>query len=91
MKDVWEMFRVVLDERKKREIDPTERLLRECIAEAAKDKGTDKYTEQRLRELVEFFDTTNAWYAQVRQWPASALTKFVKASNKIRKLLGIGG
>src|SRR5216684_7918026 len=23
MKDVWEMFRVVLDERKKREIDPT--------------------------------------------------------------------
>ena len=32
LKDVWEMFRVVLDERKKREIDPTMNLLRECIA-----------------------------------------------------------
>src|SRR5712672_2495983 len=37
MKDVWEMFRVVLDERKKREIDPTVAMLRECIAEAEKD------------------------------------------------------
>src|SRR5881227_1751733 len=34
MKDVWEMFRAVLDERKKREIDPTIVLLRECVAEA---------------------------------------------------------
>ena len=45
MKDVWEMFRVVLDERKKRECDPTMRLLRDCIAEAEKDKATDEYTE----------------------------------------------
>jgi len=91
MKDVWEMFRVVLDERKKREIDPTIRMLRECIAEAGKDKETDKFTEQRLRELHDFFDTTTAWYLQVRQWPASAVEKFVKAGDKIRKLLGIGG
>src|SRR5436853_2001438 len=39
MKDPWEMFRVVLDERKKREIDPTMRMLREYIAEAEKDKA----------------------------------------------------
>ena len=91
MKDVWEMFRVVLDERKKREIDPTERLLRECIAESEKDKETDEYTEKKLRELAEFFDTTTAWYGQIRQWPTGALTKFVKAGDKIRKLLGIGG
>src|SRR5712671_1772802 len=60
MKDVWEMFRVVLDERKKREIDPTIAMLRECIAEAEKD-GTDKQTEQRLRDLRAFFETTIAW------------------------------
>src|ERR1700751_4449876 len=45
MKDVWEMFRVVLDERKRREIDPTIRVLRECIAEAEQGGGTDKYSE----------------------------------------------
>src|SRR6266536_1518899 len=62
MKDVWEMFRVVLDERKKREIDPTLAMLRSCVAEAEKDKQTDEYTEQKLRELAEFFETSTAWY-----------------------------
>ena len=90
MKDVWEMFRVVLDERKKREIDPTVALLRDCVAEAHKDKETDEYTEQKLKELADFFDVTTAWYGQIRQWPTGALTKFVKAGDKIRKLLGIG-
>ena len=91
MKEVWEMFRVVLDERKKREIDPTVAMLRECVAEAHKDKETDEYTEQKLRELADFFDITTAWYAQIRLWPTGALTRFVKAADKIKKLLGIGG
>jgi DNA-binding transcriptional regulator GbsR (MarR family) len=91
MKDVWEMFRVVMDERKKREFDPTGHLIGECIAEAEKDQATDKYTTQKLREMAEFFDTTSAWYGQVRRWPTAALTKFINAGDKMRKLLGIGG
>jgi DNA-binding transcriptional regulator GbsR (MarR family) len=91
MKDVWEMFRVVLDERKKREIDPTLLLLRQCVAEAEKDKETDEYTEGKLRELADFFEVTGAWYGQIRLWPTTALTKFVKLGDKVRKLLGLGG
>ena len=91
VKDVWEAFRLVLDERKRREVDPTQRLLHECIAEAAKNPATDPDTEQKLRELAEFFDTTTAWYDQIRQWPTGALTKFVKAGDKVRKFLGLGG
>src|ERR1043166_9821132 len=34
MKEVWEMFRVVLDERKRREIDPTMAMLGESFREA---------------------------------------------------------
>src|SRR5262245_47238028 len=78
MKDPWEMFRVVLDERKRREIDPTLALLRECITEAEKDKETDDYTEARLRALLDFFETTTAWYLQVRHWPNQAVMKFVR-------------
>ena len=90
MKDVWEMFRVVLDERKKREIDPTLSMLQNCIAEGEKDGMTDKYTQERLRELLGFFETTTAWYGQIRQWPMSAVAKFVRMGDKARKLLGIG-
>ena len=89
MKEVWEMFRVVLDERKRREIDPTLAMLRDCIVEAEKDDGTDEYTEQRLRDLATFFETTTTWYGQIRLWPATALTRFVKLGDKVRKLLGL--
>src|SRR5438874_13556737 len=87
MKDVWEMFRVVLDERKRREIDPTVNILRACIAEAEREKSADGYTQERLRELADFFETTTAWYAQVRSWPVNALPRFVKLGEKIRKLV----
>jgi len=91
LKDVWEMFRVVLDERKKREIDPTLRMLRECIVEAGKDGATGDYSEERLRDLAGFFEATTAWYDQIREWPAAALVKFVKLGDKARKLLGLAG
>ena len=89
MKDVWEMFRVVLDERKKRECDPTMRLLHDCIVEAEKDKATDDYTEERLRELYKFFESTTAWYEQVRRWPTPTIVKFVKRGDKVLKALGL--
>lgn len=91
LKDVWEMFRVVLDERKKREIDPTITILRECVTEAEKDDATDAYTETKLRELAEFFELTGGWYGQIRNWPTPVLAKFVKAGDKVRKALGLGG
>jgi DNA-binding transcriptional regulator GbsR (MarR family) len=89
MKDVWEMFRVVMDERKKREFDPTMRMLVECIAEGG--SAADDYTLERLRDLHKFFETTSAWYTQVRRWPTAAMLKFVKLGDKTLKLLRIGG
>lgn len=91
MKDVWEMFRVVLNERKRREIDPTMQMLNECIAESEQAKPTDAHTLQRLRDLREFFETTSAWYVQIRQWPTSAIVKFVKLGDKVLRVLKFGG
>src|SRR5262245_43242197 len=48
MKDVWEMFREVLSERKKREIDPTLEVLRVCLSEPGKGGKNDAYTQERL-------------------------------------------
>jgi DNA-binding transcriptional regulator GbsR (MarR family) len=91
VKEVWELFRIVLNERKRREIDPTTQMLNECIAEAEKDKATDPYTRDRMRDLRDFFETTSAWYAQVSKWPTSTTVKFLKLGDKVVRLLGLGG
>jgi DNA-binding transcriptional regulator GbsR (MarR family) len=88
MKDVWEMFRVVLDERKKREIDPTLEVLRACVEETEKSGVRDEYTRERLAAMREFFETMSAWYEQIDQLPMPAVIKFVKLGEKVRKLFG---
>jgi DNA-binding transcriptional regulator GbsR (MarR family) len=87
MKDVWEMFRVVLDERRRREVDPTLTILRECIAEAEEDGQADKYTRERLNELQDLFETATIWHARLRQWPTASLVKLMKVGDKLLKML----
>ena len=85
--DVWEMFQIVLDERKRREIDPTMKLLRECLAEAEHDKAAGAQVRQRLQAMLGFFETMSAWYAQIRRLPQGAVIKFVKLGGKVGRLL----
>lgn len=91
MKDPWEMFRIVLDERKRREIDPTLGMLREAVAEMKAKGDKDTVTAARLEALSEFFETTTSWYAVARQWPTATLVRFFKLGDKVLKLLPGGG
>ena len=90
MKDVWEMFRVILDERKKRETDPTLHLVRACVAEAKKGAG-DAYERERLGDMLSFLEDMTRWYEQTRSMPLPVVKKFVKLGDKVARLLGLGG
>jgi len=90
MKDVWEMFRIVIDERKKRETDPTLAMLRESVTEAKKPGQADAYTRQRLEDMLEFFELMTHWCEQTRRLPTAAVVRLVKMGDKVVKLLGIG-
>jgi DNA-binding transcriptional regulator GbsR (MarR family) len=88
-KDVWEMFRVIADERKRREIDPTRELLKSCLEAPAKE--LDAHSRERLESLSEFFETTSSWYGQARSWSPSVLQRFLKLGDRALKVLGLGG
>lgn len=79
--DVWEMFRIVMDERKKREIDPTLVLLRECMKLRA-----EPHEKKRIKAMLSFFDTMSSWYHQVRGMPLAAAKNFARMGSKVRGL-----
>ena len=89
MADVWEMFQMVMDERKRREIDPTMRLLRECLVELEQDGAAPDHLKDRLEAMLSFFETMSSWYSQIRLLPQGAVVKFVKMGSKVGKLLGV--
>lgn len=87
LRDVWEMFQIVLDERKRREIDPTVALLRQCLADEPRGRD-DREAQGRLRELLGFFETMSRWYEQVRRLPTGAVMRFVRMGDKLGRWLG---
>ncbi len=90
MKDVWEMFRVIVEQRKRREVDPTAQLLRRCLEELNNDGSQDAYTRERLEDMAEFFDGATAAYEEISQLSPQALRGLLKVRGKIRKLLRLG-
>ena len=89
LSDVWEMFHVIIEERKRREVEPTLAVLRRCTADSKEPAQVDPYARERLLELLAFFEMTTSWYDQVRQMPRSTLTKFVKMGRKVATLLKV--
>jgi DNA-binding transcriptional regulator GbsR (MarR family) len=89
MKDVWEMFRVILDERKKRETDPTLHLLRELNAEAKKSEANEPHVRERLADMLGFFELMTDWYEKTRKMSTPAVIRFCKLGDQVAKMLGV--
>jgi DNA-binding transcriptional regulator GbsR (MarR family) len=89
LKDVWEMFQTIVEERKAREIDPTLSTLRECLKEVVDSETETPLLQERLSGLLDFFETLNACYKEASRLPASSLAKYIKVSNKVHELLDV--
>ena len=88
LKDVWQTFEILLDERKRREVDPTIKVLRETAAMLAEEKtGSDSYTKERLGDLLAFMESVDAWYGEVRRMPRAARVKLVSWGAKLSQWL----
>jgi len=85
--DVWQMFQIILDGRKRREVDPTLAVLRECVSESRESPEVAPDARERLLELLGFFEMTTSWFDQVRRMPRSTLRRFVKMGDKVGRLL----
>jgi DNA-binding transcriptional regulator GbsR (MarR family) len=82
------MFRIIVDERKKREIDPVLGMLRETVADAKKPGAADPQTRERLADMLQFFELMTRWTESTRKLPTSAVVKMVKMGDKLAKALG---
>ena len=87
VKDVWEMFRIIIDQRKRREIDPTLEVLRLCISDLGRSDPKDDHTKQRLQEIYEFYADVEALYNDIRSFPVPTIRGIVKARGAVRKFL----
>ncbi len=84
--DVWELFRVIIEQRKQRELNPTLSMLRKAAEEVDDEDDTDPVIKERIHNMLEFVETTSGWYEQIADIPTSTLTKLMKLGKGITKL-----
>ncbi len=87
LSDVWDLFRVIIDQRKQRELNPTLSMLRKCAMEVEKEEQTDSVTKERIMSMLKFFETTSDWYEQIQEIPTPTLQKIMKLGRGITKLI----
>ena len=85
--DVWELFRVIIEQRKQRELNPTLSMLRRCADEVDGENDTDAATKARIRNMLEFVETISGWYEEINGIPTTTLKKLMKLGKGITKVI----
>ena len=88
LQDVWEIFRVIVEERKKREIDPTLTVLRECAIEGSEDAALEAASLARMNEVRVFLEMLGTTYDDYRHLPPATMQRFLKMGGKVARFLG---
>lgn len=88
LQDVWDIFRVILEERKRREIDPTLSVLRECAIEGSQDAQLDAATLARMQTVLDFLEMLSTTFQDYQHLSPQTLQRFVKMGGKVARFLG---
>ncbi len=85
-KDVWELFKLIVEGRKQREVEPTLAVLGECLASPDLEQESPG-TRQRIRETREFVQVLTTWAEEMLRQDPETLMKVLKLGARIRNLV----
>ena len=85
--DTWDIVQAIVDERKKREIDPTLEVLRSARDLAESDDTTPADVKARVAEMLGFIERMTGWYEQMRRVPRPALQRLIKLGAGVVRLI----
>lgn len=84
--DVWELFRTIVRERKRREFEPTLRMLDELVQDPAFEQEASD-TQDRVREAKRFMETLGAWSDEMMRLSPATLEKVLKLGATVQRFV----
>ena len=71
--DVWDIFRVLAEERRRREVEPTLSMLRMALLETPS-TDAERHAQERMRQMHDLIDRLMTWFDDVQKLaPETAL------------------
>lgn len=87
LQDVWDIFRVIMEERKRREIDPTLSVLRECAIDGVADGELDAATLARMQGVLAFLEMLSASFQDFQHLPPHTLQRMLRMGGQVARFL----
>ena len=87
-KDIWDIFKALLEERRRREVEPTLSMLRDALLENPSNDA-DRIAQQRMREMYDLIELSSTWFDEVQRLSPETLTSLMKMGSKVKKLLDV--
>lgn len=84
--DVWEIFRTLAIQRKKREVDPTLSMLRSSLLEHVTSEQ-EKHAQKKIKEMHDFMETMSSWFEDINKINPSTLIKLMKMGSAIQNVI----
>ena len=84
--DVWEILRVLAEERKKREVDPTLSVLRELLMQAPASEA-ERHAQHRMAEMHGLIEQLTNWYDDVRKLETERLAQLLALGSRVARLV----
>jgi DNA-binding transcriptional regulator GbsR (MarR family) len=84
-KDIKDVARAVVEGKKKRELDPTLTVLRECLLQV--DETTPAAVRAKVAGSLEFLEALDGWYEEVRTMSPTSWLQLMKMGAKVQVLL----
>ncbi len=84
--DVWEIFRVLAEERRRREVEPTLSMLRMALLEVP-GSAADRHAQERMREMHELIDRLMTWFDDVQKLAPETAMQLMGMGATVTKVL----
>ena len=84
--DVWEIFRVLATERRRREIEPTLSMLRSALL-VTPDNEAERHAQTRMREMHDLIERLMSWFDEVQKLQPETAMQLMDLGSKVTKVL----
>lgn len=83
--DIWDIVRNLVEERRKREVEPTLTMLRSIIMQKASSED-EIYAQTKMQEMHDLISMLTDWYQDVQKMETERLVSLLKMGAKIYSL-----
>ena len=86
--DVWEIFRLLAEERRRREIEPTQSMLRSALLEDAS-SDEERHAQKRMQDMYELIEKLMTWFDDVQRLKPETAMQLMGMGTAVTRVLEI--